>query len=154
MNARVRGADKTGHRNTQMGNECYGMASEGPAIDSSNRKTLQLMVIAESEGQTGGQVGWTAPKGHFYLTGVWVTVHPKQQHNRPKNNSPPRTRPRSTSPPESSRRQSNPRRGPALGAISPEQSNWRRHRSPPRARDDSRQRQPQRDAPGRKSRAT
>ena len=34
------------------------------------------------------QVGWTAPKGHFYLTGVWVTIHPKPQQNRPKNRLP------------------------------------------------------------------
>ena len=88
---------KPGIATLKCGTNAMGWATEGPAIDSSNRTTLQLMVIAENEGETGVQVGWTTPKGHYYLTGVWVTVHPGPQQNRPKSNSPPRTRPRSTS---------------------------------------------------------
>ena len=146
---------KPGIATLKWGTSATGWATEGPAIDSSNRKTLQLMVIAESEGETGVRVGWTAPKGHFYLNGSVGDGSPKTttkppQKQLPAADPPSEHIPAAVEPGD----KADPRRGPAPGARSPEQSNRRRNRSPPRARDNSRQRQPQQERPGRKSRAT
>ena len=97
---------KPGIATLKCGTSATGWLTEDSAFVSSNPKTLQLMVIAENEGEPEVQVGRTTPKGHFYLIGVWAKVYPGPQQYGSRSNCPPRTCPRSTSPSQTRRRQS------------------------------------------------